>query len=118
MEVTWGRTSLLSPPLNLDLPQWPKHLIRILEDGEQLKSIWVGGFIVAQRVKTLASIREDEDSIPGLTQWVKDLGCCELWHSLVAAALIRPLAWELSFICCRHGPKKEPKEKKKKASEE
>ena len=27
--------------------------------------------IVAQRVKNLTSIHEDESSIPGLTQWVK-----------------------------------------------
>ena len=28
--------------------------------------------IVAQQVKSLISIREDEGSIPGLAQWVKD----------------------------------------------
>ena len=33
-------------------------------------------------------------SIPGLTQWVKDLAWLWLWHRLAAIAPIRPLAWE------------------------
>ena len=33
-----------------------------------------GDPIVAQRVNNPTSIREDADSISGLTQWVKDLG--------------------------------------------
>ena len=51
--------------------------------------------------------------VPGLTQWVKvsgvatsysvchrcglDLALLWLWHRLAAAALIQPLAWELSY---------------------
>ena len=34
-------------------------------------------------------------SIPGLTQWVKDLALLWLWHGPEATALIWPLAWEL-----------------------
>ena len=35
-------------------------------------------------------------SIPGLTQWVKDLALLWLWCRLAATALIQPLAWEHS----------------------
>ena len=36
-------------------------------------------------------------SIPGLTQWVKDLVVLWLWCRLAAVAPIRPLAWELLY---------------------
>ena len=36
--------------------------------------------IVVQRVMNLKSIREDAGSIPGPTQWVKDLVLPELWY--------------------------------------
>ena len=38
--------------------------------------------VVAQQVKNPASIHEVVGSIPGLSQWVKDPCCCELWYRL------------------------------------
>ena len=63
--------------------------------------------------KKLTPVHKDVGSIPGLVQWVKgssiavscsvghrcssDLVLLLLWHRLVAAALIPPLAWVLPY---------------------
>ena len=68
---------------------------------------------------------EDEGSIPGLVQWVKDLELPQaathsidhrwvldlvcLWHRLAAAAPVGPLAWELpcaADMAIKRGKKK------------
>ena len=84
---------------------------------------------MAQQVKNPAGIHEDAGSIPGLTRWVARIlrrcGCgvghrCGwdpallwLWRKPVAAALIRPLAWELPYASGA-ALKEKRKEKKRK----
>ena len=56
--------------------------------------IW-GVPLVAQQVRNPTSIHEDVDSIPDITQWVKDSVLQWMWCRLAAVALIWPRAWQL-----------------------
>ena len=62
----------------------------------------IGVPTVAQQVKNLTSIHEHVGSIPGLTQWVKNLAFLWLWCRPAAAALILPLAWDLPYAAVMH----------------
>ena len=67
---------------------------------------------VAQQVENMTSIYEDEGSIPGLSQWLrenqallysvglrgKDPALLWLWRGLEAVAVIQPLARELPHV--------------------
>ena len=44
------------------------------------------------------SLHEDVGLIPSLAQCLKDPVLPWLWYRLAAAALVRPLAWELPYV--------------------
>ena len=76
---------------------------------------------MAQWITNSTRIHEHVGSIPGLTQWVKDLALCVgrrcspdavllwLWPRLAAIALIRLLDWELPHAA-GVAPKKQNKQ--------
>ena len=53
--------------------------------------LWLSG------LRSRHNVRENASSIPGLSQWVKDPVLPWLQRRPAAAALIRPLAWELPY---------------------
>ena len=96
------------------------------------KTFFFGVPLVGQRVKNPTRIHEDSGSIPGLSQWVQDPGCRELWcrsqrqlrsHTVwlwcrpADVAPIQPLARELPHpagVALKNEKQKTKKKKKKK----
>ena len=74
---------------------------------------------MAQWLTNLPRIHKDSGLIPGLTQWIKDWRCCELWCRPATVALIQPLAlaWGLPYAVgttLKKAKKKKKKTNKKK----
>ena len=62
-----------------------------------LESLFEGEFLCGTADTNLTSNHEVVGSIPGLTQWVRDLAFLWLWCRLAATAPIRSLACELPY---------------------
>ena len=71
----WSRPEDTSPirPLTWEPPYAVGVALEKAKKKSTSKAFAQGIPIVGHQVKTLISIHEDGDSIPGLTQWVKDL---------------------------------------------
>ena len=64
-------------------------------------------------VASPTGIHQNAGLIPGLAQWVSGLALLWLWCRPSAAALTRPLAWELPYAVSMPPPTKKPKKKKR-----
>ena len=97
--VVWRTGPLVWKP-----PYAPGMALKINKECQQKKLTKFWSSCHGSVVTNPSRNHEVAGSIPGLTQWVKDLALLWLWCRSAAAAPIRPPSLGTS-ICCRNGPR-------------
>ena len=92
----WCRLAAVAP---ISPPAWePPYVVGVaLKRQKTKKEFFLRVPVVAQWIQNPTNIHENAGSIPGSAQWVKGSYVAVAVYRLVAAALIRPLAWELPY---------------------
>ena len=69
--VEFGRLKERAKEVTCLVTRMDWMMVQVISLSSKIRN--TGVLIVAQRVKNPTSIHEDSGSVPGLTQWVKDL---------------------------------------------
>ena len=87
-------------PWHSHMPPWEVHCfgVRIRKYSLTSKTCILGSSHCGSVEMNPTSLHEDVGLIPSLAQCLKDPVLPWLWYRLAAAALVRPLAWELPYV--------------------